>query len=154
MDGLLQSAEAIALRVGSLTAGLIVSDKLDLDKIILGDNRGGSVEEAIKMTSYLVAVEYGADALMEKLVGYRAPSLHKDVGVNFLVSFATNVAVYYVLQQAEVVKMINEKFGRSDVQMSMAHAVVYALTQELAYRAVSMVWSSKDPNRYGQKYQP
>lgn len=154
MDGLLNTVESIGLRVGSITAGLIISDKLNLDEMILGNTRGGSVEEAVKMTAYLTAVEYGADMLSEKILGMRPPSLHKDVGVQFLTSFASNVAVYYLLQQADVVEMINDKFGGSEVQVALAHAIAYAITQELSYRVISMWFRPNDPNKYGQKWQP
>ena len=154
MDGLLSTVESIGLRVGGLTAGLLVADKLNLDEMILGGSAGGSVEEAVRMTGYITAVEYITDMASEKILGYRPPSLHKDIGVQFLTSFATNTAVYYVMNQADVVEMINEKFSGSDVQVALAHSIVYALTNEISYRLISMWFNPADPAKYGNKYQP
>ena len=99
MEGLLNSVESMALRIAPLTVALVASNKLGIKDIILTGNESGEVEEAVKYSGYLIAAEMVGDYGLEQLTGLRAPSLHKDVGVGFLSSFATNVGVYYALER-------------------------------------------------------
>ena len=153
MDGLLNTVESMALRIAPLTGALIASDKLGIKDIILTGVQGDQLTEAVKYSGYLIACEMAGDYGLEKLTGMRAPSLHKDVGVGFLTSFATNVGVYYALDRTDILDRFIEMFGSSDESIALANAVVYGIVQEVSYRLLAMWLSPDDPKKYGNKTQ-
>ncbi len=151
--GLFHTAEGLAMRVAGLTAGLIASDKLGIKEMILTSSQGSDLEEAVRYTAYLVAVEYATDEVLERTLGIRAPSLHKDVGVGFLTSFATNTAVYYVMERTDILDKVMDNFEGSDEQRALGNALVYAAAQEISTRIITMWIDRSDPSNYGSKFQ-
>lgn len=154
MNGLFQSLESIGLRVAGLTAGLVVADKTGIDEIILGGAQGGSLEESARMSAYLIATEYVSDMALEKVAGIKPPSLHTGhIGIDLVTSFLTNTAVYYLLNQMDITDKIENMVGSGEIQQAAAHALIYALTQEISYRVICMWYDKADPGHYGNKHQ-
>ena len=153
LTGLFQSMEGVAMRVAGLTAGLIASDKFGIKDIIFTGQTGSDLEESVKYSAYLIAVEYVSDEVLQRTLGVRPPSLHKDVGTDFIVSFATNTGVYFLLEKTDLMDKIMENFQGSDEMTALGNALVYALAQEISTRVINAWMDRSDPSNYGNKFQ-
>ena len=146
----LHTIEALGIRVATLTGALIVGEKLNIESLILGSSQGNDITEAVKFVAYLTACELAGDVAVEKILGFRSVSLHRDLPVNLLTTFGSNVGVYYILEKTNIVDMIEKKFGRSsDLNKAAAIAVVYALITEITYQILKMwVLRGEKPEKY------
>ena len=146
----LHTIEALGIRVATLTGALIVGEKLNIESLILGSSQGNDITEAVKFVAYLTACELAGDVAVEKILGFRSVSLHRDLPVNLLTTFGSNVGVYYILEKTNIVDMIEKKFGRSsDLNKAAAIAVVYALITEITYQILKMwVLRGDKPEKY------
>jgi hypothetical protein len=146
----LHTIEALGIRVATLTGALIAGEKLNIESLILGSSQGNDITEAVKFVAYLTACELAGDVAVEKILGFRSVSLHRDLPVNLLTTFGSNVGVYYILEKTNIVDMIEKKFGRSsDLNKAAAIAVVYALITEITYQILKMwVLRGEKPEKY------
>ena len=90
----LHTIEALGIRVATLTGALIAGEKLNIESLILGSSQGNDITEAVKFVAYLTACELAGDVAVEKILGFRSVSLHRDLPVNLLTTFGSNVGVY------------------------------------------------------------
>jgi len=151
MTSLFGSIESIALKVGSLTAGLLIANKTGIKNMILENSDGSDIGEVVRYGLYLSAVEWGTDMAASRVLGMRGISLQMDSGWNFVSTFGTNLAVYYVLEKTDLLDSMLDQFGDSDVNRAFANSCIYALVQELSYQVLFRFFSPTSQD-YGQKF--
>ena len=152
MQSLFSSVESIALKVGTLTASLLVAEKTGIRDMILQNAGASDIGETVRYGAYLSASEWAGDMLATRFLGMRSVSLHQDGPWSFLHTFATNIAVYYVLEKTNVLDQILDQFGDGDVNRALANSIVYAIAQEVSYKLLSY-WMAPTSADYGEKFQ-
>lgn len=151
MESLFNNLESLALKVGTLATGLLIANKSGVRELIMRNAGSSDVEEVVRYGAYLTGIEYLTDMTASKVLGMRGISLHADTNVGFLVTFATNLAVYYVMEKTDVLDKVLETVGDGDVNRALGNAIVYTLTQEISYRIISYVMKPKASD-YGEKF--
>lgn len=152
MSNLFNTIESLGLKIGSLAAGLIIANKTGVRDIILQNAGDSDVEEVVRYGAYLSAVEYGSDLIITNLLGQRSINFHMDSGFGFLSTFATNIAVYYVLEKTDVLDTLLDSLGDDEMARAFANAAVYALTQEISNYILGIVLKPSNAD-YGNKFQ-
>lgn len=151
MESLFNNLESLALKVGTLTAGLLVANKSGVRQLIMRNSGSSDVEEVVRYGAYLTGIEYLTDMVASKVLGMRGISLHADTNVGFLITFATNLAVYYVMEKTDVLDKVLDTVGDGDVNRALGNAIVYTLTQEISYRIISY-FMKPNASDYGEKF--
>ena len=152
MANLFNSIESLGLKIGSLAAGLIIANKTGVRDIILANSGGGDVEEVVRYGAYLSAVEWVSDMAITQVLGARSINFHLDSGYGFLITFSTNVGIYYIMEKTDILDTLLESLGDDEMARAFANASVYALTQEITYYLLQM-WMKPTSGDYGQKFQ-
>lgn len=149
---LFQSIEAIALKAGTLTAGMLIANRTGIRDMILGGASNSEMIETLKYSAYLSGVEIATDFTARHVLGMRALNLHTDSTFGAITTFATNYAVYYVLEMTNLLDVVLDNIGGdNEIQRTFVNAAIYSLVQEISYRVLTYMFRTTASN-YGSKF--